>query len=58
MVLVRLALVGLALATLTPAYAAEPRAEVTLPWNDFKTLYDKGQAPKDPPAVAPLRSFS
>lgn len=54
MVLVRLALVGLALATLTPAYAAEPRAEVTLPWNDFKTLYDKGQAPKDPPAVAPL----
>jgi hypothetical protein len=54
MVLARLALVGLALATLTPAYAAEPRAEVTLPWNDFKTLYDKGQAPKDPPAVAPL----
>ncbi len=54
MVLVRLALVGLALATLTLAYAAEPRAEVTLPWNDFKTLYDKGQAPKDPPAVAPL----
>ena len=54
MVLARLALVGLALATLTPAYAAEPRAEVTLPWTDFKTLYDKGQAPKDPPAVAPL----
>ena len=54
MVLARLALVGLALATLTPAYAAEPRAEVTLPWTDFKTLYDNGQAPKDPPAVAPL----
>ena len=54
MVLARLALVGLALATLTPAYAAEPRADVTLPWTDFKTLYDKGQAPKDPPAVAPL----
>lgn len=36
------------------AYAAEPRAEVTLPWYDFKTLYENGQAPKEKPAISPL----
>lgn len=59
MTLARLALLGLVLPVLAagafaPAAAAEPRAEVTLPWNDFKSLYDKGQAPHDPPAVSPL----
>ncbi len=44
----------LALALVQPAFAVEPRGEVTLPWNDFKTLYDRGQAPKDPPVIAPL----
>lgn len=59
MSLVRLALIGLvlpvlALTPLRTAAAAEPRGEVTLPWADFKSLYDKGQAPQDPPAVSPL----
>ena len=30
-----------------------PSAKVVLPWSDFKTLWEKGQAPKDPPIVAP-----
>lgn len=47
------ALALLALTVATPAFA-EPRAEVTMPWTDFKTLYERGQAPKDPPAIAPL----
>lgn len=47
------ALALLALTVATPAFA-EPRAEVTMPWSDFKTLYENGQAPKDTPAIAPL----
>ncbi len=56
-ILSRLALavvLALPLLAAAPASAAEPRAEVTLPWQDFKTLYDQGQAPKEPPAIAPL----
>lgn len=34
-----------------------PTARVVLPWSDFKTLWEKGQAPKDPPIVAP-RDFA
>ncbi len=30
-----------------------PTARVVLPWQDFKTLWEKGQAPKDKPAPAP-----
>jgi len=39
---------------LAAAHAATlPTAQVTLPWSDFQTLYERGQAPKDPPIVAP-----
>lgn len=30
-----------------------PSSVVTLPWSDFKTLYEKGLAPEDPPPAAP-----
>ena len=37
-----------------PAYAQDiPTARVVLPWSDFKTLWEKGQAPKDKPQPAP-----
>ncbi len=42
-------------AVANPALAQSdiPAARVTLPWNDFKVLYEKGLAPEDPPEVAP-----
>lgn len=42
-----------------PVLAQEdiPTARVTLPWSDFKTLYEKGMAPEDPPEAAP-RDFA
>ncbi len=45
------ALVGIA----SPALAQQnlPTARVVMPWQDFKTLYDKGQAPEDMPETAP-----
>lgn len=49
-----LALGGSLVCGVRPASAAEPRAEVTMPWSDFKTLYENGQAPKIKPAIAPL----
>lgn len=30
-----------------------PNSVVTLPWSDFKTLYEQGRAPEDPPPTAP-----
>lgn len=30
-----------------------PSSVVTLPWSDFKTLYEKGLAPDEPPPAAP-----
>jgi len=30
-----------------------PSAKVVMPWSDFKTLYEKGQAPEETPEVAP-----
>ncbi len=36
-----------------PAQDDIPSARVTLPWSDFKTLYEKGMAPEDPPEAAP-----
>jgi hypothetical protein len=42
-------------AVASPALAQNdiPTARVTLPWNDFKVLYERGQAPEDPPEAAP-----
>ena len=42
-------------AVAAPALAQSdiPTARVTLPWNDFKVLYERGQAPEDPPEAAP-----
>jgi hypothetical protein len=42
-------------AVAVPALAQSdiPAARVTLPWNDFKVLYERGQAPEDPPEAAP-----
>ncbi len=42
-------------AVAAPAFAQSdiPAARVTLPWNDFKVLYEKGLAPEDPPEAAP-----
>lgn len=34
-----------------------PTTRVVMPWQDFKTLYDQGQAPKDIPETAP-RDFT
>lgn len=53
-----LATLGL-LATTAPALAQDslPTTRVVMPWQDFKTLYDKGQAPEDMPEVAP-RDFT
>ncbi|MCB9780370.1 MAG: hypothetical protein H6742_17530 [Alphaproteobacteria bacterium] len=49
-----LGLVGLA----TPAFAQDiPAARVVVPWQDFKTLWEKGQAPPEKPAPAP-RDFA
>jgi len=37
-----------------PASAQDiPTARVVMPWQDFKTLWEKGQAPKDKPQPAP-----
>ncbi len=45
-------------AVASPAFAQEiPTARVTLPWSDFKVLYERGQAPEDPPEPAP-RDFA
>lgn len=38
----------------TPAAMAQTTGSVTLPWSDFKTLYEKGKAPPTPPEQAPL----
>ena len=44
----------LALSLALPAHAQDiPTARVVLPWSDFKTLYEKGLAPKDIPEAAP-----
>ncbi len=42
-------------AVAAPALAQSdiPAARVTLPWQDFKVLYERGQAPEDPPEAAP-----
>ncbi|MES2643605.1 MAG: hypothetical protein V4850_29235 [Myxococcota bacterium] len=51
-------MIPLLLALLAPAFAAPglniPGGEVTLPWNDFQALYQKGLAPEKPPEKAPL----
>ncbi len=45
-------------AAASPALAEGiPSAVVTLPWSDFETLYQRGQAPEDPPPPAP-RDFA
>ncbi len=45
---------ALALCVAMPAGATELEpARVVLPWQDFKALYDKGQAPQKPPEPAP-----
>ncbi|MDP2312977.1 MAG: hypothetical protein Q8P41_08735 [Pseudomonadota bacterium] len=51
MTLLLLSLLGSALAAPTLNI---PGGEVTLPWNDFQTLYQKGLAPEKPPEKAPL----
>lgn len=44
----------LLLAALSNAHAQDiPTAKVVMPWSDFKTLYEKGQAPKDTPQPSP-----
>jgi hypothetical protein len=45
----------LAWAVAAPALAQSdiPAARVTLPWSDFRVLYEKGLAPEDPPEAAP-----
>ncbi len=44
----------LALSLALPAHAQDiPAARVVLPWSDFKSLYEKGLAPKDIPEAAP-----
>ena len=47
----------LALSLIASAADDIPAARVTLPWNDFRVLYEKGQAPKEKPEVAP-RDFA
>ena len=49
----------LAWAIAAPALAQSdiPAARVTLPWSDFRQLYEKGLAPEDPPEPAP-RDFA
>ena len=37
-----------------PASYAQTTGSVTLPWSDFKTLYERGKAPPVPPEQAPL----
>ncbi len=48
----------LLLALVAPAFSApnlnSPGGEVTLPWNDFQTLYQKGLAPETQPEKSPL----
>ncbi len=55
MTLLPTALLALALSpTVSVARADDiPAARVVLPWQDFKTLWEKGQAPEDPPKPAP-----
>ena len=50
----RLATLATLLLVGAPALAQDiPDARVVLPWSDFKTLYERGQAPKDPEQVPP-----
>ncbi|MDP2305822.1 MAG: hypothetical protein Q8P18_07320 [Pseudomonadota bacterium] len=51
MILLLLSMASMALAS--PSLNS-PGGEVTLPWNDFQTLYQKGLAPEKPPEKAPL----
>lgn len=47
-------LLALALSASPEALAQDiPQARVVLPWEDFKTLWEKGQAPREVPPVSP-----